>query len=191
MANKTLYVRDADLPLWDRAQKEWGTSISGVFSDFLRQRFDPFPERSWVTLPGHLTFRSGRKVDFQKVTTNVWYSGPVVPFLRSLEDVLEIAAHAEIPKVPLNSIARIELGSPLTTSEQDVIRRSKAYSTAGSGTGILEATVPDYRCGSIELRNGTVVKNGVLHVQRMEFAGSEMQSWTPATNADIALISFL
>jgi hypothetical protein len=38
MANKTLYVRESDLPLWDLAQVHLGQSISGLFSEFLRER---------------------------------------------------------------------------------------------------------------------------------------------------------
>jgi hypothetical protein len=38
MANKTLYIRDMDLPLWDLAQAQLGDSISGLFAEFLRER---------------------------------------------------------------------------------------------------------------------------------------------------------
>jgi hypothetical protein len=38
MANKTLYVREADLALWDLAQVQLGQSISALFSEFLRER---------------------------------------------------------------------------------------------------------------------------------------------------------
>lgn len=38
MANKTLYIKESDLPLWERAQKELGESISAVFIDCLKQR---------------------------------------------------------------------------------------------------------------------------------------------------------
>jgi hypothetical protein len=38
MPNKTIYVRDADLPLWEEAQKELGDSISALFAEFLRKR---------------------------------------------------------------------------------------------------------------------------------------------------------
>ena len=38
MANKTLYVRDTDLALWDGAQVQLGQSISALFSEFLRER---------------------------------------------------------------------------------------------------------------------------------------------------------
>lgn len=38
MANKTLYVRDRDLPLWDLAQDQLGQSISALFTEFLRER---------------------------------------------------------------------------------------------------------------------------------------------------------
>jgi hypothetical protein len=38
MANKTLYVRDADLALWETAQLHLGQSVSALFSEFLRER---------------------------------------------------------------------------------------------------------------------------------------------------------
>jgi hypothetical protein len=38
MANKTLYVRDSDLPFWDMAQVQLGQSVSALFSEFLRER---------------------------------------------------------------------------------------------------------------------------------------------------------
>ncbi|MFC5861984.1 hypothetical protein ACFPT7_06745 [Acidicapsa dinghuensis] len=38
MANKTLYVRDSDLGLWDLAQAQLGQSISALFTEFLRER---------------------------------------------------------------------------------------------------------------------------------------------------------
>jgi hypothetical protein len=38
MPNKTLYVKDSDLPLWERAQKELGESVSSLFVECLRER---------------------------------------------------------------------------------------------------------------------------------------------------------
>jgi hypothetical protein len=38
MPNKTIYIRDADLPLWELAQTELGESISALFVKFLRER---------------------------------------------------------------------------------------------------------------------------------------------------------
>ena len=38
MANKTLYVKESDLPLWDLAQAQLGDSISALFAEFLRER---------------------------------------------------------------------------------------------------------------------------------------------------------
>jgi hypothetical protein len=40
MPNKTIYIRDADLPVWERAQKELGESVSSVFVDCLKERLD-------------------------------------------------------------------------------------------------------------------------------------------------------
>ena len=38
MPNKTIYVRESDLPLWDLVQAELGTSVSALFAEFLRER---------------------------------------------------------------------------------------------------------------------------------------------------------
>jgi hypothetical protein len=38
MPNKTIYVKDADLPLLEQAQEQLGDSVSSMFSDFLRER---------------------------------------------------------------------------------------------------------------------------------------------------------
>ena|ERR1019366_3669567 len=38
MPNKTIYVRESDLPLWDLAQALLGQSISALFAQFLRER---------------------------------------------------------------------------------------------------------------------------------------------------------
>src|SRR5579859_7794492 len=45
MPNKTIYIRDSDLPLWDRAQKELGESISAAFVDYLKARLENTPNR--------------------------------------------------------------------------------------------------------------------------------------------------
>lgn len=38
MPNKTIYVKDADLPLLEQAQEQLGDSVSAMFADFLRER---------------------------------------------------------------------------------------------------------------------------------------------------------
>src|SRR4051794_293538 len=38
MPNKTIYLRDADLPLFEQAQEEFGDSVSSLFAEFLRDR---------------------------------------------------------------------------------------------------------------------------------------------------------
>jgi len=38
MPNKTLYVKNADLPLFEQAQERLGDSVSAVFAEFLRER---------------------------------------------------------------------------------------------------------------------------------------------------------
>jgi hypothetical protein len=38
MANKTIYVKDGDLVLWELAQARLGESISALFAEFLRER---------------------------------------------------------------------------------------------------------------------------------------------------------
>ena len=38
MPNKTIYVKDSDLPLLEQAQEQLGDSVSSMFADFLRER---------------------------------------------------------------------------------------------------------------------------------------------------------
>jgi hypothetical protein len=38
--NKTIYIKDSDLPIWDRAQQELGESVSSVFVDYLKARLE-------------------------------------------------------------------------------------------------------------------------------------------------------
>jgi len=38
MPNKTIYVKDVDLPLFEQAQEQLGESVSSVFAEFLRDR---------------------------------------------------------------------------------------------------------------------------------------------------------
>ncbi len=38
MPNKTLYVKESDLPLFEQAQQQLGDSISSMFADFLKER---------------------------------------------------------------------------------------------------------------------------------------------------------
>jgi len=45
MPNKTIYIKDSDVPLWDRAQNELGESISSAFVDFLKGRLESMPKR--------------------------------------------------------------------------------------------------------------------------------------------------
>jgi len=38
MPNKTIYVKDTDLPLLEQAQEQLGESVSSMFAEFLRER---------------------------------------------------------------------------------------------------------------------------------------------------------
>ena len=38
MPNKTIYIKDADLPLLAQAQEQLGDSVSSMFAEFLRER---------------------------------------------------------------------------------------------------------------------------------------------------------
>ncbi len=59
MPNKTLYVKDADLPLMEQAQEQLGESISSIFAEFLRERVAKLtPEENRII---ELTNRIARK----------------------------------------------------------------------------------------------------------------------------------
>jgi hypothetical protein len=38
MPNKTIYIKDTDLPLLEQAQEQLGDSVSSMFAEFLRER---------------------------------------------------------------------------------------------------------------------------------------------------------
>jgi hypothetical protein len=38
LPNKTIYIKDSDLPIWDRAQNKLGESISSIVVECLRER---------------------------------------------------------------------------------------------------------------------------------------------------------
>ena len=40
MPNKTIYIKDSDVRIWDRAQRELGESVSSVFVDYLKDRLE-------------------------------------------------------------------------------------------------------------------------------------------------------
>jgi hypothetical protein len=49
MPNKTLYVKDADLQLFEKAQEQLGDSVSSMFAEFLRERLANLtPEESRI-----------------------------------------------------------------------------------------------------------------------------------------------
>jgi hypothetical protein len=38
MPNKTIYLKDTDVPLFEQAQEQLGDSVSSIFAEFLRER---------------------------------------------------------------------------------------------------------------------------------------------------------
>jgi len=40
MPNKTIYIKDSDLPIWNNAQEKLGDSISSAFVDYLKKRLE-------------------------------------------------------------------------------------------------------------------------------------------------------
>jgi hypothetical protein len=49
MPNKTIYMKDADLPLFEQAQQQLGESVSSLFAEFLRDRVAKLtPEESRI-----------------------------------------------------------------------------------------------------------------------------------------------
>jgi hypothetical protein len=57
MPNKTIYLRDADLPLFEQAQEEFGDSVSSLFAEFLRDRVAKLTpdERRIIALMNQIT----------------------------------------------------------------------------------------------------------------------------------------
>jgi hypothetical protein len=64
MPNKTLYVKESDLPLFEQAQEQLGDSVSSVFAEFLRERMAKLtPEENRIV---ELINDIGRKRDSLK-----------------------------------------------------------------------------------------------------------------------------
>ena len=54
MPNKTIYVKDSDLPFWDRAQQELGESVSSVFVEYLKERLEIEAKRKKAKKAGRI-----------------------------------------------------------------------------------------------------------------------------------------
>ena len=63
MANKTLYVKEEDLPLWE-SFADGKDSVSSLFSEFLRSKIDK-SER--ISSENHLTLDEMNKMDLNKI----------------------------------------------------------------------------------------------------------------------------
>jgi len=60
MANKTIYVKDADLPLFEQAQELLGESVSAMFAEFLKERVGKVtPEVRMAELVNQLSRKRG------------------------------------------------------------------------------------------------------------------------------------
>ena len=57
MPNKTIYVKDTDLPLIEQAQEQLGDSVSAMFAEFLRERVAKLSpeEHRIIALINHIT----------------------------------------------------------------------------------------------------------------------------------------
>ena len=60
MPNKTIYVKDADLPLFEQAQELLGESVSSLFSEFLKERVGRVtPEERMAELVSQISRKRG------------------------------------------------------------------------------------------------------------------------------------
>ena len=55
MPAKTVYVKEADLPLWEEAREKLGRSVSSILADCLRERLSQNLRESGVELMGKLS----------------------------------------------------------------------------------------------------------------------------------------
>ena len=68
MPNKTIYVKDADLPLFEQAQELLGESVSSMFAEFLKERVGRVtPEERMAELVNQVS----RKRSFLKKETGL------------------------------------------------------------------------------------------------------------------------
>jgi|SRR5579864_3774054 len=61
MPNKTIYVRDADVPIFERAQEDLGESVSSLFAEFLHERLTNLTEDEKKVLELIKQIRADRK----------------------------------------------------------------------------------------------------------------------------------
>jgi hypothetical protein len=54
MPNKTIYIKDSDVAIWDRAQSELGESVSSAFVDCLKERLDAEAARKKLRRAGRI-----------------------------------------------------------------------------------------------------------------------------------------
>ena len=63
MPAKTIYVKEADLPLWEEAREKLGKSVSSILADCLREKLSQHTRESGIESMGKLTITLWNDLD--------------------------------------------------------------------------------------------------------------------------------
>ncbi|MGA2713086.1 MAG: hypothetical protein ABSG41_08245 [Bryobacteraceae bacterium] len=80
MPNKTIYIKDSDLPLWNRAQRELGESISSVFVDYLKERLETEAVRKKAKRVGRIDEVQAMKASLAEINAELNLDIELHPF---------------------------------------------------------------------------------------------------------------
>jgi hypothetical protein len=78
--NKTIYIKDSDLPLWNRAQRELGESISSVFVDYLKERLETEAVRKKAKRVGRIDEVQAMKASLAEINAELNLDIELHPF---------------------------------------------------------------------------------------------------------------
>ena len=111
MPTKTLYVKEADLPLFEQIQEQFGDSVSSLFSEFLRERIgnlNPGEDRVFSVLNQINAKREALRAESQ-----------LPAFLDSIYGEAETQAQAALKKLKARKVreAKISLTAALWYQE--------------------------------------------------------------------------
>lgn len=87
MTNRTVYVSEADLPVWEKGEKELGESVSSVVMNYLRRRVTEADERrqGMKRISVDVMTSSGKQVT--KSFSGVWLIEPYEEFEPEEQDL--------------------------------------------------------------------------------------------------------
>jgi hypothetical protein len=154
MPNKTVYVRDVDLALWDAAQQKLGESISALFAEFLREKLKKMDAFVHV-LHSSAAHNSTSRPEFAVMIAPVQDTGnggPMKPYYaRGNDHLCELLKQWGIPEETIEQIEH-ELKTKRSVSVRTPVLRSlvnvhyrlwlKPVEKSGSIVGVVLSAIP-------------------------------------------------